>query len=63
MQDQLTGQIEEMNNKQAGGVLIPTQEVESLNALLSQRETEILALTMEQQTMKKSVEQAEIEAF
>ena len=52
-----------MNNSQAGGVLIPTREVESLNALLGQRETEILALTMEQQTMKKRVEQAEIEAF
>ena len=48
LQEQLTGQIEEMNNSRAGGVLIPTQEVESLNALLGQRETEILALTMEQ---------------
>ena len=48
LQEQLTGQIEEMNSSRVGGVLIPTQEVESLNALLGQRETEILALTMEQ---------------
>ena len=52
-----------MNLSRKGGVLIPTQEVESLNALLGQRETEILALTMEQQTMKRRVDQAEIEAF
>ena len=45
-----------MHTSQAGGVLVPTQEVESLNALLSQRETEILALTMEQQSMKKRLD-------
>ena len=42
---------------------MPKNEVDKLRALLSQRETEILTLSVESQSMKKKLEQNESETF